>query len=279
VPESIRPHQHPRRGAPSSGDPSPHDLLRNLAAKDESEARLAATWICSLNYWAYDPHAARCTVTALLALSRSPSWDVARTRALRAYDLTNAAFERGLCRRLGQYVEPVLAPLDPMPTDDELDGVLLGVASSLTKAQMLSFRMIRDLRQWAWVATRGEVQDGNLVAQPGEPPSTVKVCQGCKIVFEPSRTDAKVCDRCRATKRVPFPSSFLPIPAHLRRGDTPAPLRAPVIGLNGELLRWRTVYVGRCVGCGRHFMATRKDARVCPGSGSCEQKKRRRDAP
>jgi len=189
-------------------------------------------------------------------------------RAGKARTRLDRDFADGLRSRVGTYIAPQ-AVVDLYPRDGDA---------------MYAFALVRDLRRAltptlpnaacveAACVEAGPTRLPLLAMTAAEMPPGLAVCEGCTIVFEPRRkAHARYCGRC--DKRPPIRASFL---THVPRRGESVPLRVPQ-WLDGRE-RWRSVYVGCCIGCGGYFQSSRKDAQICPGSKRCEQKHRRREA-
>jgi hypothetical protein len=267
---------------------SPRDLLGILSEVGDRVTvdKLEEVWAAVTAYWTGDWHTTRArdsasVVAAFMAYK-------SRIEEQRLDRRTPAESLRRMERKLARLADPARPRLDR----DFADGLRYRIGTWIAPqvpihlypddgTTMLAFGQIRDLRREVTPSLPGpgilEARGHRLLAMsPSEMPDDVAVCEGCTIVFERSRADARHCQLCG--KREPVRASFLTrLPA---RGETVA-LRVPELEdgkwLDG-LKRWRTVYVGRCSGCGEYFTATRKHARVCPGSKRCEQKHKLRRA-
>jgi hypothetical protein len=272
VPEVMHAGGKPTPGRTgAAGSQSPHDLLRILQDADGLDSGLRRTWSAALTYWRGDP--APKTVALLLALRHSPS--VAAAEGVGQH--LDADIAAGLERRLGQHIEP-LAALDPIPAGDAFEGVLTGIATAETRAEILAFRLIRDLHTWAWRLSAGEVLGDRLRPAHGEAPlpATPSICEGCGVIFKPARKRrAKRCEAC-GKRRLPAATYFLASPHELSawRPGSSIPLRVAELA-GGQLVALRTRRVARCAEC-RRFFAPTKHADTC--SDACWQRHRRREA-
>ncbi len=292
----IDPSQQSPIAASSFTPRSPHDLLRFFYWGGED--RLGEVWTGVIGYWIGDVRRAAETATAVAEFeqcqrhAQSARRDPRILPAALAGDhaapekLTrlaselerraNAArtrldrdFADGLRSRIGTYIAPQ-AVVDLYPRDGDA---------------MYAFALVRDLRRAvtptlpnAACVEAGPTRLPLLAMTAAEMPPGLAVCEGCTIVFEPRRkAHARYCGRCE--KRPPIRASFL---THVPRRGESVPLRVPQLA-RGQWLdrveRWRSVYVGCCVGCGGYFVSARKHARTCPGSKRCEAKHRRRESP
>ncbi len=278
---------------------SPHDLLQ-IVAQDPA-APLVGAWVGCFRYWMGDGsdalarrtanalvvlqelgnaalrarNNARVALTAPLVVAERQSLEdllsQLKDQASEVRQMLDCVLEMGLRRRLGQRIESVLG-LIPLAPDDPLRGAFTGTAPRATRDEIHSYLMVRELRR-AVAPVPGD-HLGLLGTGGDEKLSGVRVCEGCSYVFEPRRSDAMVCDGCRALKRTPFRASFMLGPERLNPGES-APLRASEIDSAGHLVRWRPVRVTHCVEC-RCFFTAHTHAVYC--GETCGQKHRRREA-
>jgi hypothetical protein len=231
----------------------------------------------AIAYWrreAAGSPAANSTVASLLNLRRLRTAELASE----AYHNITADFEAGLRLRVGEHVEPV-GELTPAPAGDPL-AAALGVVSDATKAEVLAFKMVRELRLWAWWHTKVELRDGRMFDphSDGPPlPPNLAICEGCTLIFTPARqTRAKRCLACN--KRTLAGASMFALRDGVKCAPgTAIPLRVSQVAPGGTLEAWRSRHVVRCEECRGYFVVTRSDARRC-GSPKCEKRALRRAA-
>jgi hypothetical protein len=207
----------------------------------------------------------------------SPDIIVAQARAEEAGQRLDADVAAGLERRLGQHIEP-RAALASIPAGDPFEGVLTGIATEETQAEIWAFRLIRDLRTWVWLLSAGELRDKRLEQAHGEAPLPAgpSICEGCGLIFKPARQKrAKRCSAC-GKGRLPAATYFMASPERLGawRPGSSIPLRVDEL-VDGQFAASRTRRVARCAECRRFFTST-KHADIC--SDACWQRRRRREA-